>query len=332
MRRPPSLIVPAALLGILMGGRLLRMAVVGTEAPRTQVRAVAVLKTIDSNMEFWEVVKAGMHAAAKEFDVDLKIRGPWLESDVLGQMKIMEDVAAEEPEFIILAAADYEALVSSVENAKAKGIRIITLDSGVNSALPECFVATNNVEAGEKAGKQMEGILERGRSVALVNHIKGATTAMEREHGAMKYFTESGAFEVLGVWYTNNFEENAYAIARKLLAERPDLGGFVALNEVSTVGVARALRDLDRGDVKLVGFDNSLFEVKLMEEGWIDATVIQQPFNMGYLAVRAAREAMDGARVERFIDTGSLLITAGNMYLPEIQKILFPFAERETRE
>jgi ABC-type sugar transport system substrate-binding protein len=43
------------------------------------------------------------------------------------------------------------------------------------------------------------------------------------------------------VWYTNNFVENAYAIADELMAKHPNLGGFLAMNEVSTVGVARAL-------------------------------------------------------------------------------------------
>jgi ribose transport system substrate-binding protein len=165
-----------------------------------------------------------------------------------------------------------------------------------------------------------------------VNHIKGATTAIEREEGALRAIKKDGRFKILDTRYTNNIEENAYGITLELLETHRNLGGIMAMNEVSTVGVARALRDKKRSDVRLVGFDNSLFEVKLIEEGIIDATVIQQPFNMGYLAVRAARTANTGKRLEPFIDTGSLLITVDNMYHPEIQKSLFPFAEREARQ
>ncbi len=332
MRRIASLVAPLALLCILLGGSLAIMLIAGSAPQREPVRIVAVLKTIDSNMEFWEVVKTGMAEAAKEFEVELSIQGPWVESDVDGQLRIVSDVIDGKPAAIILAATDFEALVPAVERAVREGIKVITVDSGVKSDLPDSFVATNNIEAGEKAGAEIARILQPGATIALVNHIKGATTAMEREIGATKALGVSGGLDVLGTWYTNNFEENAYDIASTLLKKHPDLAGFLALNEVSTVGVARALRDLGRSDVKLVGFDNSLFEIKLMEEGWIDATVIQQPFNMGYLAVRAARAVSDGERVERFIDTGSLLITPEKMYLPEIQKILFPFAERETRE
>lgn len=332
MRRSASWIAPAALLCMLLAGGVLIMLIAGTDAPEKPARVVAVLKTIDSNMEFWEVVKAGMAAAAKEYDIELSVRGPWVESDVEGQLRIVYEAIAEAPRTLILAATDFEALAPAVEAALAAGIKTITLDSGVRSGIPETFVATNNAEAGEKAGAEIARILPPGSTIALVNHIKGATTAMEREVGATKELGRSGSLDVLGTWYTNNVEENAYDIARTLLAKDPAPAGFLALNEVSTVGVARALRDLGRTDVKLVGFDNSLFEIKLMEEGWIDATVIQQPFNMGYLAVRAARLIESGKRVERFIDTGSLLITTENMYLPEIQKILFPFDERETRE
>lgn len=327
MRRSVSLVVPAILFGILLCGSLIIMLIAGAEPPAARIRVVAVLKTIDVNMEFWEVVKTGMYAAAKEFDVDIEVRGPWAESDVLGQLKIMDDVIEGKPEAIILAATDFAALVASAEKARAAGIRVVTLDSGIDSAIPDTFVATNNVEAGEKAGVEMARILKPGTPVAVVNHIKGSTTAMEREKGALRAVGEAGSFEVLGVWYTNNFVENAYAITADLLKRHPNLGGILAMNEVSTVGVARALRDRGRSDVRLVGFDNSLLEIKLMEEGVIDATVIQQPFNMGYLAVRAVRAVVSGREVEPFIDTGSLLVTPENMYLPEIQKILFPFAE-----
>ena len=332
MRRSVSLVVPAILFGILLGGILIIMLIAGAEPPSERIRVVAVLKTIDVNMEFWEVVKTGMHAAAKEFDVDIEVRGPWAESDVLGQLKIMDDVIEGKPEAIILAATDFAALVASVEKARDAGIRVVTLDSGIDSAIPDTFVATNNVEAGEKAGVKMARILKPGTSVAVVNHIKGSTTAMEREKGALRAVGGTGRFEVLGVWYTNNFVENAYAITVDLLMKHPNLGGILAMNEVSTVGVARALRDGGRSDIRLVGFDNSLVEIKLMEEGFIDATVIQQPFNMGYLAVRAVRDVASGRVVEPFIDTGSLLVTPDNMYLPEIQKILFPFAESRSTQ
>lgn len=330
MKRMAKLIVPAILLGILLLGSGIIVLIVGTTPQKREIRVIAVLKTIDLNMEFWEVVKSGMRTAAKELDIVLEIRGPWAESDVKGQIALMDSAIRDKPDAIVLASTDFNALVPSVEAAKQAGIVVVTLDSGVNSKLPASFVATNNIEAGEKAGNRMLALIGTGTPVAVVNHIRGATTAMEREVGAIRAFTAAGAGErLLPTRYTDNFELRAYGITRELMQERPDIEGILAMNEVSTVGVARALQDLGLGGkIRLVGFDNSRLEIKLIEQGVIDATVVQQPFNMGYLSVRAARDALSGKMPERFIDTGSLLITKETMYLPENQKILFPFLEK----
>jgi AraC-like DNA-binding protein len=137
-----------------------------------------------------------------------------------------------------------------------------------------------------------------------------------------------GRYPVIGTWFTDNFEENAYAIAVRILKDHPDLGGFLAMNEVSTIGVAKALRDTGAaGKIRLVGFDSSLTEIQFIEQGVIAATVIQKPFNMGYLAVQAAQDAVENRPLPSFIDTGSVLITVENLYEPENQKLLFPFVE-----
>jgi ribose transport system substrate-binding protein len=326
VKRIASLVVPAILLAILLAGSLIIMLIAGSPGEKKETRVVAVMKTINSNMEFWEVAKTGMREAAKEFGVALEIVGPWAESDVDGQIAVMERVIRDAPAVIILSATDYRALVPSVVKAHAAKIPIVTMDSGVESDIPESFVATNNADAGEKAAREMMRRLAPGRSVAVVSHIRGATTAMEREAGVAAALAADGRFPSLGTFYSNNYEENAYAIALKLITEHPDLGGILAMNEVSTIGVAKAIRDRALGGkVRIVGFDNSLVEVKFIEEGVIDATVIQKPFNMGYLSVRTAREVVDGKKPAPFIDTESVLVTSETLYLPENQKLLFPF-------
>jgi len=328
MKRMAPFVVPAILLGILLLGSYIILFFAGAPAKQEPPRITAVLKTIDSNMEFWEVVKSGMRTAATEFSVPLEIFGPWTESDVEGQIRIMETVIRDKPTVIILSATDYTALIPSVEAADRAGILVVTLDSGIDSDLPRTFVATNSVEAAEKLGKHLPSLLAPGRSVAIINHVPGATTAIEREEGVRRALERDGGYPILGTWFTNNFQENAYAITMELLETYPDLGAILAMNEVSTVGAAQALLDAGKaGRVRLLGFDSSLAEIKFIEQGVLDATVVQKPFNMGYLAIRAALDAVEKKPRIRFIDTGSVLITAGNLYLPENQKLLFPFSE-----
>ena len=67
--------------------------------------------------------------------------------------------------------------------------------------------------------------------------------------------------------------------------------------------------------------------LRYLERGIIRDTVVQKPFNMGYLGIKAARELIGHKRPSRFINTGSVDISRANMLQPENQKLLFPVAE-----
>lgn len=328
MKHITALIVPAILVIILLFGSLLILFVTGNPTPSKKLTISVILKTIDTNMEFWQVVKSGMQVAATENGVELEITGPWVESDIEGQITIMRQVLKNKPKVIILSATDYNKLVPLVQDAHKMGIPVVTLDSGVNSDIPVTFVATNSVEAAEKLALYASGILKPGKPIAIINHVPGATTAMEREQGVRMVFEKENKNPILGTWFTDNFQERAYTITTDLITKHKDLAAILAMNEISVIGAAQAIEQAGMaGKVKLFGFDNSLSEIQFMERGVLQATVIQKPFNMGYLAIKAAIAAVNKIKQARFIDTGSVLITPNNMYLPENQKLLFPFIE-----
>jgi ribose transport system substrate-binding protein len=278
--------------------------------------------------DFWDVVSQGMQQASREFGLPFEVSGPPHESNIDQQLIIVDDVIASKPPLIILAASDFNRLVEPVSRAVAMGIPVITLDSGVNSDEPISFVATDNVEAGRKAGAEMARLMENHTPgmVAIVSHSRETATAIEREAGVREALA---GHEIAGTWFCDVDQEKAYQITKELLA-RPEIGGIVALNEVSTLGVAGAVRDAAAQDrVLVVGFDNAPEELTLVQQGVIKATAIQRPFDMGYFAIKTAYEYLSGETVSRRINTGSLLVTADNMFDPGYQEILFPFNRSE---
>ena len=54
--------------------------------------------------------------------------------------------------------------------------------------------------------------------------------------------------------------------------------------------------------------------------------MVQRPYNMGYLSVRAAVKHLQGKQVDPLVDTGSVLITKENMFERQYQELLFPFS------
>ncbi len=285
-----------------------------------------VFKSIEGQpMDFWSVVMSGINEASKEFGVAFEVSGPRYEKEIDRQINIMNRVIDLRPPLIILAASDYKRLVPSVERAHDLGIPVITMDSGVDSDIPVSFIATDNIAAGIKAGKEMNRLLSgrKHRKVAIVSHIKETATAIDREAGVRDALNSD---DVIGTWFCDVEQEKAYRITLQLLKNK-NLGGIVALNEVATLGVARAVEETGMQDkIIVVGFDNAIKELSYLEAGVIKATVVQQPYNMGYLTIKTAVEYLKGKKVKPFLDTGSLLITKDNMFKREYQELLFPFS------
>ena len=291
---------------------------------KENIEIVLVVKTIDPSFEFWKMVRAGALFACNEEGIRLTIEGPQQEEDIDTQIGIMEKLLHTRPSAIILAATDYDKLVPVSKKATSEKIPLITVDSGINSDAPASFIATDNVHAGEKAGRKIIDLLKPGSHVVLMNFIKGTSTAIEREKGVKKALLDSKII-IDGVLYCNNIREKATELTLDVFKKNRHLKGIIALNDPSTVGVARAIKKLgQKGKIKIIGFDNSIEEIEYLEEGLIDALVVQKPFNMGYLSVKTAIKSIRSESVAKNIDTGSNVVTLENMYAEENQKLLFP--------
>jgi ribose transport system substrate-binding protein len=96
-------------------------------------------------------------------------------------------------------------------------------------------------------------------------------------------------------------------------------------NESTTFGMLLALQKAGlAGKVKLVGFDSSEKLQRGLEDGHLSALVLQDPFNIGYVAVKTMVGHLRGEKVETRIDTGATLVTKENMTQPEVKALLAP--------
>lgn len=289
-----------------------------------------VPKTTNQHVEFWEVMRQGVDTAAEEFNVKVQVAGTLTESDIDGQIALLEQAIIDKPQVIILAAIDYNRIVPVAKRIVAAGIKLITVDSGLKEGISSSFIATDNYAAGQKAGRLLWDSIDQSGSgsIAILNFVRGSAPAMERERGVRESLADSD-IQILETLYSDASEERAYEIAVELLRNEPDLRGIAALNEPTAVGAARAIKEMQAvSRVKLIGFDNSMEEIAFLEEDVLQATIVQKPFNMGYLAVKTAMELSAGGKVQPVIDTGSETITKQNMYESDKQKLLFPFAEK----
>jgi len=104
-----------------------------------------------------------------------------------------------------------------------------------------------------------------------------------------------------------------------------DVQGIFTPNESSTTGMLLALQDMKlAGKVVFVGFDSSPSFIAAMRSKQMNGTVLQSPFNMGYLGVKTMVDQLLGKSVEKRIDTGVVLVTPDNLDDPKIKELLQP--------
>ncbi|MFS0779264.1 substrate-binding domain-containing protein [Neobacillus sp. 3P2-tot-E-2] len=294
---------------------------------QSPLKIIMIVKSKD--LDFWNLVKSGTNMAAEEFHADTMFWAPSSEKNVDEQMELMEKAIQKKPDAIVLAAADFQRLAPLARKAKEKGILLLTLDSRLPEHLSEGHIATDNVRAAGKAADYLAHLIGEKGKLAIISTVAGTATAMEREKGFMEAIQKYPDIQLIDIKFSGSDVGEAYRLTKQNLKEHPDLKGIFGINEFTIIGIAQANKELgETSAIKTVGFDSSPEILSFVEEGALSATVVQKPFNMGYLAVKQAVSILEGKTKGKLLYTDSEIITKENMYSPENQKLLFPFEEQ----
>ena len=291
-----------------------------------KIKIAVIVKKKDTS--FYSVVRMGAEAASKEFDVDINFDGPISEKDIEGQIKLVEYSINNKYNAIVLAAGDYNKLSGVVDKAASVNIPVIIIDSQLNSDQIKAFVGTDNMDAGIKLGQTLINRVGPTCNIAVMNFIKGAASSDLREQGVFSTIKKYPKVQVAANLYCNSDENVAYQQIKKTIEENPGLDAVVCTNAQGTVGAARAVEDKNMaGKIKIIGLDSTPEEVSFVEKGVVEALIIQNPFNMGYLGVKYAVDSIYNKSLPKSTNTGLTIIDKQNMYLPENEKLVFPFSE-----
>ncbi len=280
--------------------------------------------------EFWKSVHAGAVKASRELGVAIVWKGPLKEDDLKGQIDVVDSFVAQGVSGIVLAPLSDKGLAGSVHAAVGAGIPVVVFDSDLSGSDPTSFVATDNVAAGRMAAEELARRIGDKGNVVVLRYQEGSASTAHREQGFLDAIkTHPGITVVSANQYGGATTESAFATSENLLAAQKAQAGGVqgvfAPNESTTFGMLLALRKADLASkVHLVGFDASDKLVQAVREGAIDALVLQNPMNIGYLAVKSMALHLRGQPVERRIDTGARLATKETLDTPEIGELTQP--------
>ena len=275
---------------------------------------------------YWKAVHAGAEAAAQELGVEVRWNGPASEIDMTQQINIVEDFINQRVDGIVLAPTHGESLVPIVERAVQEKIPVVIFDSGIRTEKYLSYVSTDNYKGGVVAARRMGAVLPGGGKIAMIGNIPGSVSTVERENGFRETIArESPALQIVDFQYGMAVQSKGLAVTEDILTAHPDLAGIFCSNEAATVGAVQAAKAKGvAGKAKIIGFDTSPNLIEDLQAGNLDSLVVQNPFRMGFLGVRALVEHLHGKPPEKRIDTGATLVTRSNFNEPTIQELLLP--------
>jgi ribose transport system substrate-binding protein len=261
--------------------------------------------------DFWANVKSGADAAADSLgNVEVIWKGTNDETDIAGQVAIVESFIINQVDALVIAASDAQGLVPVLRQAIDAGITVITIDSNTSPQVSSAFIATDNQGAAEMAADMLAEQLGESGKVALIPYIAGASTSNDRETGFKRGLAKYPDLELVATQYSNSDYGRALQVTEDILTAHPDLNGIFAANEPSVLGAAQALKTRNLTDqVVLIGFDASPREIDELRAGTVDGLVVQNPFRMGYEGVVRAVHVINGRPVPEVIDSGVQIMT-----------------------
>ena len=275
---------------------------------------------------YWKSVKAGAEKAAQELgNVAILWKGAENESDRNQQIQIVQTFVGRGVKGIVLAPLDDTALVGPVEQAVARNIPVVIIDSGLKTEKQTSFVATDNLEGGRMAARRLGEVLGGKGKALMLRYNEGSASTRDREEGFLEEM--KAKFPNIELVSTNQYagvtKETASKAAQNLLNKFTDVEGVFASNESASFGMLLALKNSQKaGQVKFVGFDCSEGLLQGMKDGFVHGLIAQDPFNMGYQGVKTAVAAIKGEKVEKRIPTNVLTVTKENMEQPDVKKVI----------
>ncbi len=204
----------------------------------------------------------------------------------------------------------------------------MSIDSGVGSGQVSSYIGTDNYAAGRMAAQAALEGMDGPLYVGIVNYDEGTANGQERERGAVDALAESGRAQIAALVNTLTEAGRARTDTAALLRAYPEINVLMAFNEPTSVGAAQAVQDLSLSDeVFFVGFDSNVVTIDGLQDGCVDALIVQNPYAMGYLGVESAYKLLagQGGGLEPMVDTATQIVGRENLFTMDGQKALFAF-------
>jgi rhamnose transport system substrate-binding protein len=259
------------------------------------LKTVSIPKQLGNPYEEFE--HSGIDEALKELGGSNRISGP-TDAGASTQIPIINAAVQQQPDAIIIAGNDPDAVAPALKQAAERGVKIVGMDSDVAADARSVFI--NQVTTQLVGENQVESIgkqIDYKGEIAILSATANATNqnawikVMEETLKQDKY----KGMKLVKIAYGDDDDQKSFQETQGLIQAYPNLKGIIS---PTTVGVAAAARYLStspqKGKIKLtgLGFPNQMR--KFVKDGTVDEFQLWVPKDVGYLAGHAAAALVAG--------------------------------------
>ena len=268
--------------------------------------------------QFWKIAEAGLRKYEKEakIQVDMKMPPNGTPED---QNQILQNLASQGYDAIavsVVAPKDQLRVLNEV----AEKTNLITFDSDAEKSKRLLYIGTNNFEAGKALGERIAKILPDGGKIAVFVGTLSADNAAQRLAG-IEAAIKDKKIEIVDKREDNTDRAKARSNVEDIINAHKDLSMVVGLWNYNGPAIAAAIEGLGKqGKVKAAVFDEDDATLDAIKSGTIEATVVQKPFQFGYLSAKWMHdlatkkdEAKKAIPSNAIIDTGVTVIDKTNV-------------------
>jgi len=290
-----------------------------TNQPGSQPKSdFKIVILTNGSSPFWDACDRGLKDAGQELGVRVElVRNDATEN---GQIRRLEQLATQsDVKGVGVSVLEGQAagVLEQMLALRRKGVKVITVDSDGPREGREAFVGTNNLEAGKELGRLAAQLRPNGgKAIAFVG-ILGAQNAQERIQGLREGL--GGAIELVDAMEDGVNESKARNNVTAAIQNHPDvniLAGIWSYNAPAITDVLAA--NGRRKDFTVVAFDAEPNAIVAMDQGMIDAMVVQNPYDMGYTGARLLYRMIqeDAAGVDELLKGGDVVDTGLKVIVP----------------
>ncbi|SDM29693.1 D-ribose ABC transporter substrate-binding protein [Halarsenatibacter silvermanii] len=249
----------------------------------------------------------GAEETAEELGVNLTVVDAG--DDAATQMNSVEDLVIQGMDLVAINPVDGDAIVPAIEEADMMNIPVITVDRGAETDVT-AHIASDNVEGGMMAAEYIADQLENEGRLIELEGVPGTSAARERGEGFNEVMDEIEGIEIIDSQPADFSRSEGMSVMEDLLEAHEDIDAVFAHNDEMALGAIEAIDAAGLTDeIMVVGFDAIDDALTAIEDGTLEATIAQQPEEMGRLTVEMAVQLLDGEEVDEFVPVPLELIT-----------------------